>query len=467
MSVRVHAGKKLRCLPFFWLNGELPHLGVVLKARFRMVPAGRMEAMAPAEIVCGEGFERNNPGRGLAVPDDLVPHLPQAEVVMQGTSYGEAGLRQVRLAVERNNTLVLNKRLQVTATSKAPVRLSWHHALQGPSNPFGRPEPTIVDLQYPEQPGCFLPVTKHAAARQNLLAGLPMPRRRNGWMNVPASLDWGFFQSVPENQRLERLDLTERLILEGLHPEVARVESQLPGLRAYVYIRYSEVQPWVLLPVTADRLLIDAESLSVAVTWRGAVAFENAASMNAVRLYAELAMCATDVRPDIEAVPAETMMPPPESDSFALNHCETLALDNSDHSRAAQAADQANRFVDHAITLTAEEPSCTESYLPFRPALEKNEGSPPGSIRAPQLLPAEEALPATPAEPPAQVRIDPPAQAQPSQHEQVVYRVRSDRDMSEPPTRASSSESSPLPQAVAPKRPPPVDVAAKLYGSFD
>ena len=91
---------------------------------------------------------------------------------------------------------------------------------------------------------------------------------------IPADVDWSAFQAAPPDQRTEFLHGDEGILLEGLHPVLARVMAQLPHVRAEGGV-YGPLTPGgpveQKLELDADLLHIDARRLVCTVTWRAAM----------------------------------------------------------------------------------------------------------------------------------------------------------------------------------------------------
>jgi hypothetical protein len=161
----------------------------------------------------------------LAAPEDLaprdrVPFRPQADVLLTGSASQGAS---ARLAVRREQVLVDKVG---TPSGFGPVAMIW---------------PVGFDQGIPE---------------------------------IPADVDWTAFQAAPPDQRADFLHGDEWILLEGLHPVLARVVAQLPHVRAEGGV-YGPLTPGgpdqQPLELDADVLHVDARRLVCTVTWRAAM----------------------------------------------------------------------------------------------------------------------------------------------------------------------------------------------------
>src|SRR5262249_48603133 len=85
---------------------------------------------------------------------------------------------------------------------------------------------------------------------------------------LPDGLDPAYFMSAPSDQALGALRADERIILENLHAEHARLVTSLPGVGRRVFIDTQWHAPWEL-KLACDTLWIDTDRSLCTLTWRG------------------------------------------------------------------------------------------------------------------------------------------------------------------------------------------------------
>ena len=90
---------------------------VIVKVTCTIEHDGHMSVIAPAPIATEERHYRRNPVASLTRGSDLALLVPRPEVVVVGSAHAAPGreLTQttVRLAVQRDNTMLINKRLEI------------------------------------------------------------------------------------------------------------------------------------------------------------------------------------------------------------------------------------------------------------------------------------------------------------------------------------------------------------------
>jgi hypothetical protein len=97
---------------------------------------------------------------------------------------------------------------------------------------------------------------------------------------VPLDFDWSYFQSAPEDQRINLLRGDEWIEIEGAVRDVPVLRSQLPGAIGVAKVYGAEranVPP--IIPLMADMLHIDAEAMSASLTFRGSFPVADEASL--------------------------------------------------------------------------------------------------------------------------------------------------------------------------------------------
>jgi hypothetical protein len=231
-----------------WRHGARLHVTVVVKATFAFIPGHAMTPVAPAPIVVGE--EDAGPGLGLRDAGDLVPYLARTDVWLRGhaiPTHGSAGgPLDVRLAVVRDGEALLDKAIALDARSAG-----------------GRPGPAPIPVP------ALGPLSRSWPVRSRLL-GAADPRRLEGpVISVPDSFDWTYFQAAPLDQRIGLLRGDEWLVLEGVHPTLPRIETQLPGARAAARLHGLTAGGFRPLGLVLDTVRVDVDRRRCTLSWRG------------------------------------------------------------------------------------------------------------------------------------------------------------------------------------------------------
>ncbi|TKD02445.1 DUF2169 family type VI secretion system accessory protein [Polyangium fumosum] len=308
----------LRALGFVWQ----PRAGtcaqtVVVKATFRLVPGEAV--LAEAQDAPGEEERRwdEGPSSSVRVPSDGAPYKARADVVLVGHAYAP-GKQPSRSWMARLVVGELDKSIEVWCdrgvrwqdgqllegprVTKVPLR--WERAAGGPetNNPVGMrfdaaPDRygmvPIPNLQPPGMfvasradtfaPACFGPIAPEwprVSAR--------LGRLGPGWNGrpFPEGFDYGTFQVAPPDQQVAEIRANERIVLENLHPEHARLVTSLPGLRPRAVVdRATGEREEVGL--VADTLWIDTDRGVCCVVWRGRIGLRHAAEAGRIAVWVE------------------------------------------------------------------------------------------------------------------------------------------------------------------------------------
>jgi uncharacterized protein YjbI with pentapeptide repeats len=308
-----------------------PELVVVVRGTFTLVPdgvctlVGDLLAQGP---LSGERFvDEDDRASPLAYPGDFAPWKPEAEVILKGTCHatpgdsasgkpasgvgapraasrvgGPGGLAptgggagdspsgkrecpvELALGSFRKRLRVVGDRRWLDARtlseplpfSKLP--LDWTRAARGPENPTGAEIPNVELAEHPlRRRDTPIPPASFDAVHPDA------PSRRDRWgkdwgesyrkSRAPffaSDFDFRAFQAAPADQRLPSIEPDARLSLLHLDPELARLDTQLPGLfpRAFVKSRGREGRE---VPLRLDTVYVESDQRRVTLTWRGLV----------------------------------------------------------------------------------------------------------------------------------------------------------------------------------------------------
>lgn len=298
-------------------------LTVICKATFTLLPGESSLAPAPDPPNDADDHWNDDPRRSLHAASDLVPFKRRVDVVLVGHAYAARG-QPVSSLVARLGVAGVDKAVEVHADrvwtpdghlregarfTRMPLR--WERAAGGPDtmNPVGVPPNARPDVygQVPvpnlQPPGIYVgwredvippigfgPIASWWPARRALLhrhAATWDPAR---WAEqpLPPDIDAAFFNVAPPDQQVEELHADERITLENLHPEHARLVTRLPGLvpRATVEREAAAgVQP---IRMRCDALSIDTDRCVCHLVWRGQIALARPDERGRVTIAAEL-----------------------------------------------------------------------------------------------------------------------------------------------------------------------------------
>jgi hypothetical protein len=271
----------------FRVRGQL-HVVVIVKATFAFAQDRPMTRVAADRITMVDEHAEGSPSRSLFAATDCAPYRPRADVVLRGHARAPAGqpvpVIPVRLAMARGDTMLIDKRLVVrgersaegpAAFTTAPLVYELSPAGPNGENPIGVAPgsgawPRILDPQRLGRPAGFGPLDPRWPERRGRLrvapASLDAPIP-----DLPEGFDWAYFNAAPEDQRVDFLRGDEWIGLEGMHAELPRVQSCLPGVRglARLYGPLPGLAYGKPVALHADTLSIDADRMRCSVVFRG------------------------------------------------------------------------------------------------------------------------------------------------------------------------------------------------------
>lgn len=294
---------------------------VVVKATYTLRPGEAVLAPAQEELNEEDNHWNDDPARSVYTPSDRAPYKPKADVMLVGHAFAPEG-KTVRSLMVRLVVGELDKAIEVfcdraftrqgqllegSPFTKMPLR--WERAAGGPGtgNPVGirwdgPPDVygrmVIPNLQPPGMhvsrradtfpPICFGPIAENWPSRVQKLGrhtGMFSGKGRDVCL-LPSDLDYGYFQGAPLDQQVSELRPNERIVLEHLHPEHARLITNLPGIRPRAIVdratgEREEVQ------LAADTLWIDTDRGICALVWRGRLGLRHAQEAGRVSVWVD------------------------------------------------------------------------------------------------------------------------------------------------------------------------------------
>ena len=300
-------------------------VSVAVKATFALTPGGKASLLAPVDLVRHDlSFERD-PAQSLQHASDLVPFRPLCDVTFTGHAYAPPGrtvpAMSVRLALFRDTALVdrtlhvIGERApgqhQPAPFARMPIR--YERAALSALNPVGRAQPNLTDPADPARPAAFGPIAAQ------------WPDARGAILEVPSDVAWERFQAAPPPQRTPYLRGDEWIVLDGLHPALARVQTELPGARgvARVYLegRARDIE------LHADTLSIEGDAQTCSVVWRGRFALTSEDALRTLGIAAGLELPGQPVTwPDPAEMGAPALLPKVQTAPAHL--ASTAGIDN-------------------------------------------------------------------------------------------------------------------------------------------
>jgi uncharacterized protein YjbI with pentapeptide repeats len=249
-------------------------------------------------------------------PDLGVPK-PQAEWLMAGSACAPRGTQVQGLPVDVS-VGVLHRSFMVSGECRAggiqpappepfaEMPLDWKHAYGGeglPENPRGR--------GFAQSPGSILPCVHEKSSVAVLTEPQPVPvcpsamhldaRRfaRPGtfdqawlgrrWPGPPDDFDWSWYSLAQPSQR-QAAPFTglETVSITNMHPDYARLEGRLPGLRLRLFLDYGtpETPDWREVQAQADTVWLFPNQLCGLVLWHASAPTADERSFDILRVAA-------------------------------------------------------------------------------------------------------------------------------------------------------------------------------------
>ncbi|MDI1447950.1 DUF2169 domain-containing protein, partial [Polyangium sp. 6x1] len=269
-------------------------LTVVCKATYWLQPGEAVLWNEQEALNEADDHWDDDPNRSLRAASDLVPLTPRPEVTLVGYAFAP-GKQPVRSLVARLIVGEVDKSIEVFCDRSflpdgslqegarfTRMRLTWERAGGGPgtNNPVGvradvrdgygrRALPNLQPLgMYVSSPDdfvppvCFAPIATSWPSRADLVGRAPPPAGVG--LDGPSE---AFFNAAPSDQLLSALRDNERIVLENLHPEHARLVTNLPGVRPAIFVDRGQ-GPAQRQKVRADALWIDTDRGIATLTWR-------------------------------------------------------------------------------------------------------------------------------------------------------------------------------------------------------
>ena len=280
-------------------------LTVICKATFVLLPGECRLARDQDPPNESDDHWNDDERRSLHAASDLVPFKRRADVFLVGHAYAP-GMKPVSCLTARLIVGELDKAIEVRADRvwsqygdlregspfvKMPLR--YERAAGGPetSNPVGMRSDAQPDMygQVPvpnlQPPGFH--VARQGEAIPPVGLGPIAPRwperlaklfrhaaawdhRRWSDRPLPEDIDAAFFNAAPHDQQVLEIRSDERIVLQNLHAEHARLVTSLPGISPRAAVIRAGM-PGQDLRLRCDTLAIDTDRGVCNLVWRGQV----------------------------------------------------------------------------------------------------------------------------------------------------------------------------------------------------
>jgi hypothetical protein len=348
-----------RAATLLWRMSGTLHLTTIVKASFALVQDGPMTLLDAADdVVRADVHHGNNPTRSIKWTTDLAPSLPRADIVLTGHAcappQNPVPALTVRLVVFRDAPLV-DKALRVRGDAKGGevlpfdrIPMVYERAYGGigwADNPYGRgasasdpTAPNLFDPRSPQKTVCFAPIPRSFPARSRLLGGIDRKKLEQPVPEIPAELDWTYFQAAPEDQRTDYLHGNEWVIIERMTADPTYVRSHLPSVLGMARVTgLSGVPEDQVFPLVADTLRIDADELRCSLVWRSSFVVENEADLPRVRVQAGVQVGSTPLLWPERATAVEPDAEPPPDAVRPVKFTGTVVIEPEQAGRAQAA----------------------------------------------------------------------------------------------------------------------------------
>lgn len=277
----------------------------IVKGTFSLEQDAPMSVLQPVPIVTEERHYRGNPVASLIRASDLALTVPKPEVVIVGSAYAGTGMKSthtsVRLAVQRDSTIVINKRLEITGDRRAKPGAQPPDPLPFEKMPIlyerakggiaARDNPVGVGLA--TDPDGLLTFPNIAPSSQGgaIPAGLgPIPsawplrqkkRGSLGWsaanlspdVDVPDDFDDAYYQTAPADQQTSELRAGDVLAIVNMHPDIGTLRTYLPWMRGVAMAQTARGDR-IPLNLRIDTVHIEPDQMRAEIVFRGASVLE-------------------------------------------------------------------------------------------------------------------------------------------------------------------------------------------------
>ena len=275
---------------------------VIAKATFQLLPGKARLADVQDDLNLVDNHWDDDANCSVYAPSDMAPFKERADVMLVGDAFAPTA-RGSKSLVARVSVGNMSKSLVVFSDRCIDQRgrishgerfnrmaLRYERATASDVNPVGiapgcvkgQPLPNLQAVPRKQSDAervdtaCFAPIAARWPTRQRLLGSAAAGWDETAWRHtpLPCQVDTTYFNASPADQRVDEIRCDERIVLNHLHPQHARLVSHLPGMQPRAFVeRCAAVRP---VSLRADSLWIDTTRGICTVTWRGSVELQAA-----------------------------------------------------------------------------------------------------------------------------------------------------------------------------------------------
>lgn len=318
-------------LPFRY--GERLQLTVIVKATFTIVPLARATHLGPGEVNRCDHEYGGNPTRSIEKANDRAPFRQRCDVTLRGHAHVPVGAPSqthfIRIGVARGEHTLLDRVLNVLGDPDASgnrlplsrMALTYENARGGPGtdNPVGSSTASLVDPHDPARPTGVGPLSPFWPTRKRLLGAFDRRGLDQDIPSLPEATPWDYFQTAPREQQIEYLLGGELLVLDGVHPTLTRIQTELPRERPVVRVVVGGPHGQLAdmpgrVELRCDTLAIDADLLTFDLCWRGCFQLPDEQSLRNLLVLAALPR--QGIAPDWPSIAARARIDSPSPQPF-------------------------------------------------------------------------------------------------------------------------------------------------------
>ena len=273
-----------------WRGAGVFRITVIVKATFALTHNGIARWIAAAPIVEADRVRPGGLPGELAEASEIAPYVPTAAVLLSGCAHAPHGrttaAMTVRLAVYREKALV-DKQIHVFGDRDSPSSTPRPFA----TLPILSALPNFVDPRNPRRPSSFGPIAPTSPGRLRLLGNVDPATLDATVPKLVGGFDCQFFNAAPADQQTAFLQGDEWIVLDGLHPKLARVQTRLPSAVGKARLNLGTPNgpgPSREVGLVADTLVIDAEKMVCSMIWRGHVLLNPEEAASSMQVFAGL-----------------------------------------------------------------------------------------------------------------------------------------------------------------------------------
>ncbi|MEZ4372459.1 MAG: DUF2169 domain-containing protein [Polyangiaceae bacterium] len=278
---------------------ELPALVIIAKSTLEIRPGKTAAPLVESDPLSADVYWDDDAEASLRYANDFSPLKLGVDVWVQGHAYPHGSDTSSFISLEfgglKRRIAWIGDRYWEALGMTRPSRLKqlplrYEYAFGGASyraNPVGRgviegggarllpnfedPDRLIKTQRDRPSPACLGPLPQSWGDRQAYLGTYDDRWLEQHWPYFPPDFDYRYFNAAPPAQQLAEAHGNERFCLEGLHPELARLEGRLPGRRARAFTQTTRQHGFQFseVPLKLDTVVFDTDAMRAHLVWRG------------------------------------------------------------------------------------------------------------------------------------------------------------------------------------------------------